>query len=464
VTEGLWSPLAEVAAVLLASGAFGYGVAGAFLSVAAGRTERAAWGLGVGLALLAASVPLAFAAGRPPREMAVLLFATAAAAAWILHRYRREGRGAGRDTGGVRALLTPSSVLLLLLLIAFGVAVFALRALTEPMWSNDYLAIWGFKGKTLFGAGGVPGRLFTDPALGFSHPEYPLGLPFLFAALSFLLGRWDDHAMALLFPFLQVATLFALFGWLRRRGVARTVALSAAALLANFSPLYSAFLTGMADIPQAFVSLLFGTALVDALDQLDAFAVRRLALASALAVSIKNEGALLAAAGFLLCLVPRGWARAASRRAAAAVAAPAVLFLLAGRLWKGNPPLRDFDFGLLGPTLVLELLPRVAEAIHVAFREVILPSWPGLLCVVVLLAAGRPTPAGDRLVLLALLCALAYLLAAAIAVLGPDWLIRTSFARTVSALAPLAAAGIALRLRSLKAGAKGRDPEWTAGG
>ncbi len=461
--SGLWLPLAIVAAILLAVGAIGYGLAGAFFSAAAGRTERAGWGFAIGLALLAASVPLAFAVDLPPRGVVVLLSALAVAAAWFLHRHRGKDSMRGRDRGGIKALLTRSGTLLLLL-IAFGAAVFALRALTEPMWSNDYLAIWGFKGKTLFGAGGVPRRLFTDPAIGFSHPEYPLGLPFLFAALSFLLGRWDDHAMALLFPFLQVATLFALFGWLRRRGVARTVALSAAALLANFGPLYSAFLTGMADIPQAFVTLLFGTALVDALDELDAFAVRRLALAAALAVSTKNDGALLAAAGFLLCLVPRGWARAASRRAAAAVAAPAVLLLLVGRLWKGNLPLRDFDFGLLGPTLVLELLPRVAEAIHVAFREVILPSWPGLLCVMVLLAAGRPTPAGDRLLLLALLCALAYLLAPAIAVLGPDWLIRASFARTVSALAPLAAAGIALRLRSLKAGAKGRDPEQTEGG
>jgi len=444
--EGLWRPLAEVAVILLAGAAIGCGLAGAFLTAAAGRTERAAWGFAIGLALLAASAPLAFAARRPPREMALLLGALAVGGAFLLRHRRGKDAAQGRRRGGVRALLTRPGILLLPL-VAFGAAVFALRALTEPMWSNDYIAIWGFKGKTIFGAGGVPRRLFADPALGFSHPEYPLGLPFLYASLSFLLGRWDDHAMALLFPFLQAATLLALFGWLRRRGVTPTIALFAAALLANFGPLYSALHTGMGDIPFAFVSLLFGTALVDALDQIDPMAVRRLALATVLAVSTKNEGTLLAAAGAFLCLASRGWARRASRGAAAAIVAPAVSLLLAGRLWKGALPLRDFDLALLGPTLILELLPRVAEAIHTAFREVILPSWPGLLCIAVLIAAGRSAPAGNRLLALAILCCLAYLLAPSLAALGPDWLIRTSFARTVCALAPLAAAAIASRLK-----------------
>jgi hypothetical protein len=266
----------------------------------------------------------------------------------------------------VRAL--PAQARLFLLLAAFGVIACAIRALTEPMWSNDFLAIWGLKGKMIFAAGAVPRRLFTDPSLGFSHPEYPLGLPFLFAALSFLLGRWDDHAMALLFPFLQIATLLALFGWLRRRGAPESTALGAVALLSLFEPLYSAFLTGLADVPYSFVALLFGTALADALDRTDAFAARRLAVASYLAISTKNEGLLLTAAGVFLAVVSLKKSRPASRRALAEIAAPALLLLLAGRLWKGSLPLRDFDLAYLGPTLIMELLPRVAEAIHTGLR------------------------------------------------------------------------------------------------
>ena len=58
---------------------------------------------------------------------------------------------------------------------------------------------------------------------------------------------------------------------------------------------------------------------------------------------------------------------------------------------------------------------------------------------------GRPSLAKLTLILGAGSAA-AYLLLPSLALLGPEWLIRTSFARTVSALAPLAAAAIAIRL------------------
>src|SRR6266545_2785603 len=414
--NGLWLSVAEVGAILLAAGAVGFAPIRVILSAPA-RAERAAWGFAIGLALLAASVPLAFLIHVPPRWMAILVAAvfvafslsrrggvrevsprlTSAPAVAAGHVSREAGGRQGGVTSGLdhrgSKIQNPKWLLVLLLLLTFfGICVYSLRALTEPMWSNDFLAIWGLKGKIIFAAGAVPRRLFSDPSLGFSHPEYPLGFPFLYAALSFLLGSWDDHAMALLFPFLQVATLLALFGWLRRRGTALALALSGVALLALFEPLYSAV-----------------------------------------------------AAGVLLCFLAFRRARSVSRRALAATAIPAILLLLAGRLWKGSLPLRDFDLAYLGPTLVLEILPRVAEAIHTGFREVILPAWPGLLCVLLLIGVGRRNSAGDRLLLLVSICAAAYLLVPSLAVLGPDWLIRMSFARTVSALAPLAAAAIASR-------------------
>jgi hypothetical protein len=445
--SGLWLSLAEVAAILLAAGAVGFAPA-RFILPAPARAERAAWGFAIGLALLAASVPIAFIAHIPPRWMNLLLAAVSIAHSLSL-----------RERAGVRGRQTPGSpnpkskiqnpksvlVLLLLFLIVFGVAVYALRALAEPMWSNDYLAIWGFKGKVIFGAAAVPRRLFTDPSLVFSRQEYPLGLPFLYASLAFLLGRWDDHAMALVFPFLQAATLLALAGWLRRRGASRLVALGSAALLAQFEPLYSAFHTGLAEVPLSFVILLFGESLVDVLDRTDARAALRLALASVLAVSTKNEGLMLVAAGVLICLLSGRKARSAFPSVFAAAVGPAVVLVGIGRLWKGALPLAAFEFAYLGPPLVFELLPRVREAVHTALFEVVLPAWPGLLAIAVLIAAGRGSPAGNRLLVLGLCCAAVYLLLPSLAVLGPEWMIRTSLARVTSALAPLAAAGIASR-------------------
>src|SRR6185503_14388879 len=169
---------------------------------------------------------------------------------------------------------------ILLAFVFVGVALYLLCALTEPMWANDYVAIWGFKGKTFFAERHIPDRLFRWQSLSFSHPEYPLGLPLLYAGIAFLLGRWDDHAMALLFPLLQVATLLLLYGWLRRRGAGRPLALAAAALLSQFEPLYRAFTTGMADVPLSFGVLLLGTALADRIERTDRGASRRLALAA----------------------------------------------------------------------------------------------------------------------------------------------------------------------------------------
>jgi hypothetical protein len=434
---GLLAALAAVAAVSCGAGAVGWSLAGALVPAGAGA-ERLAWGFAAGLALVAASVPLAFSLGLPPGWLPFLLLAVPAVAVARLLRLR--SRAIPPDDGAGPTV--PSRVLLVLILA--GVALYALRALTEPMWANDYLAIWGLKGKTFFFERGIPDRLFQWSALSFSHPEYPLGLPFLYAGLAFLVGRWDDHAMALLFPLFQVATLLALFGWLRRRGAPRTLALGAAALLSTFEPLYRAFTTGMAEVPLSFVLLLLGTSLCDRLDRTDRGASRRLALAAVLCTATKNEGLFFVAAALLLAALFSLARRGVAARAAALLALPAAVIVAAHRLVRGSLPLQDFDFSLLSRPA--ELAPRVAEAIAAAVAEAGPRTWIATGALTALLAVGRPSPAGNRLLVLAACGFAAYVFLPALAVAGPRWLVQTAFARTVSALAPLVAAGVAIRL------------------
>ncbi|MEX0878303.1 MAG: hypothetical protein WD451_01075, partial [Thermoanaerobaculia bacterium] len=78
------------------------------------------------------------------------------------------------------------------------------------MWSTDYLAFWGYKGKVVFLTGEVPRRLFQDPALYFAHREYPLLVPLSLAALASWLGEWNDQALAVFFPVCALATLLAI--------------------------------------------------------------------------------------------------------------------------------------------------------------------------------------------------------------------------------------------------------------
>lgn len=429
--------LAGTVAILAAALGVGWSVAGALVPRGA-RAERLAWGAAVGLALVAASVPLAFSLGLAPGWLAFLLLAAPAVGIGRLLRLR--SRVSPPEPGVPR---TGVSTVLFILVLS-GVALYALRALTEPMWANDYLAIWGLKGKTLFFEGSIPDRLFRWSALGFSHPEYPLGLPFLYTGVAFLFGRWDDHAMALLFPLFQAATLLLLFGWLRRRGAPRVLALGAAALLAHYEPLYRGFTTGMGEVPIAFAVLLLGTALCDRLDRMDAGASRRLAVAAVLCTATKNEGLFFVASALLLAAVFSLARRGFAARAAALLALPAAVIVAAHRLIRGSLPLRDFDFTLLSRPA--DLAPRVAEAVAAAAGETGPRTWIAGAALAALLVAGRPSPAGARLLSLAACGFAAYVLLPSLAVAGPAWLVQTAFARTVSALAPLVAAGIAARL------------------
>ena len=437
---GLGPSLVLVAAILAAAAVAGRAAAAAlFAPRDAGPGERAGWGLLLGLAAIAAAEAAELSVGLAPGRVApVLALLLLAAAGHVLRLPAAEPTAPPEAS----RRLAPSE-LLLAAVAAAGVLLYLLRALTEPMWSNDFLAIWGLKGRAIFGAGFLP-RWLSDPAMaGWSHPEYPLGLPLLYAGLASLLGRWDDHAMALVDPALCIATLAILFGWLVRRGVSRRTALAASALVALCEPLYSAFLTGMAEVPVAAAVLALGTALSDAIDAMDRGAERRLAVASLLAASIKNEGLFLAAAAALLALAarrggPRRW------RTALLALVPALAARLATRLGMGAAPLRDFDFGLLAPSRAGELVSRLGQALRSA-ASIAAPAWIALLAVAVLVALGRRVPSADRLLVLAAIGLAAYVLLPALAVLGPDWLARSSLARTAAALAPLVAAGIAGR-------------------
>jgi hypothetical protein len=447
-----------VAAALLVVSGVGLATSGAFLPRdGAFFLECLGWSDAIGCAAVMAFVPAALRIGIRPGWIAflvfvVLLIVVARLLAPLTPPSPPEGgRGIGRDGVAEGHLALPAGEgsgegrplrVLLYSLIVLGVAVYTLRALTEPMWANDFIAIWGLKGKTIWGAGGYPEYFYRSTQFEYTHPEYPLGLPLLYAGLSFLTGRWDDHAMALLFPFLQAATLLVLFGWLRRRGATQVVAGAAAAIVAWFEPLYSAFLTGMAEVPLAFGMLLFGTALVDALDETDAGAVRRLMLASALIAATKNEGLFLAGVG---CFVALAFGKSARWKAAASALLPALLVRALHFPWRSRLPLADFEAGSFSPERVWDSLAAAGGLLGPA-------AWIGLALVVVLIAAGDRVPAGNRLLLLAAAALAGYLVIPAFAVRGPAWLVETTLRRTAAALAPLLAAGLAVRFTGASSG------------
>jgi hypothetical protein len=440
--------LARVAGVLLVASAAGWAIARALLPRGrAFRLEQAGWAFAAGIALLAAFVPLSAWIGARPGWVQFVVLAAVCVATSFKFRVSSFELKADGELGTRNSKL---ETLLLRLLVFLGIALYALRALTEPMWSNDFVAIWGLKGKSIALSGGLPEWMRTSP--GFAHPEYPLGLPFLYAGIAFLSGGWDDHALALLFPLLQVATVGVALGWLRRHTVSPIASLLVVAILAHFEPLYSAFLTGLAEVPLAFGALLFGTALADALDPDEAGALRRLALAAAILAATKNEGLFLAAAGCALGLLFGGTRR---WRIAAAALPTALLVHLLHRLWSGHLPLRDFDFALFS-------IGRLRESLVTAAAVLGPLGWIGLLLVAVLVVLGARRRDAGVLLALAAGTAATYLLLPAFAVRGPEWMVRTTLLRIGAALAPLVAAGVGLGFagsaRGAPLGAASVDP------
>jgi hypothetical protein len=435
--QSLWPSLVEVAGILLVSTIAGRVLVRSLLpGGAAWKLERWGWSMALAVFLLPVNVCLSFALGFRPGWISFLALAGVGVALTWRFVLPRSDPPLAVQTG-------PSALSwLLFALTAAGALVYLVCSLEEPLASNDFFAIWGLKGKSIFGDAGIPRRLFDWAEYAFSNPAYPIGLPLLYAGVAFLLGRWEDHAMALVFPFLQVSTLLVLVGWLKRRGAAPSVALAASALVANFGLLYSPLLTGgMAEVPASLAFLLVGVSFCDSLDRADPGGARRLALAALLAAAVKNEGVFLLAAAAALLV-----ARAARRRepvawrTAAAIAIPGLGSFLLHRLVLGRHALRAFDFGLIRRPGFAGLL---RDTLREEFVQLVVPAWPALAALAFLIVFARRGSASGVLLALAGASLAVYLLFPAFCTFGPAWLVHWTVGRITAALAPLVAAGVA---------------------
>src|SRR5262249_25525408 len=133
-----------------------------------------------------------------PKKILVTEAAIALAALSIPRHWIPEGSAVPKQRPGSYWFFWPIA--------AAGVLLFGVIALSSPMWTTDFLAIWGLKGKIIFATTSIPKRLFQDPSLVWSHPEYPMLLPLAFASLAAELRTWDDYAMSILYPAFQAAT------------------------------------------------------------------------------------------------------------------------------------------------------------------------------------------------------------------------------------------------------------------
>lgn len=399
--------------------------------------ESVAWSFAAGL-LVQALLELVFLAlGIAPGPIPFLVGdALLAAASLAVRRPRVWQRGLPQ-----RRLADPAA-LALAGVAALAALVFFVEAMGTSPDATDFLAVWGLKAKTIAASASLPGRLFHDPALAWSHPEYPLLVPLSLAGLAGFAQKWDARALALFYPACQVATLAALAGFWIRRGFPRKGA-GAAALAALCFSLYGRGNVGTAEIPLALGFVLLGEAFLDARSR-EPGSLARVAIASLFCAATKKEGTLFPLLLAGCALFARGRFGGNAGKTAAALAAPPLLHGLLLLAARGPVGWRDFDMGLLAPSRWGELPPRLAEAASRIFWADLLPALPALLALLLFFAL---TPRGESDLLLAP-CALqifAYAVTCAFSSFGVAWLVDASFARTSLALFPLLALILAAR-------------------
>jgi hypothetical protein len=101
--------------------------------------ETLGWSWGGGILLLVSlyAFLLAVHASPGPKKLGALLVLFAGVSA----TRRRPRRHPAPPWSGAALVLAAAA--------AAGIALYALQACAEPLWSTDFLAIWGLKGKTI---------------------------------------------------------------------------------------------------------------------------------------------------------------------------------------------------------------------------------------------------------------------------------------------------------------------------
>lgn len=168
-------------------------------------------------------------------------------------------------------------------------------ALAAPPIENDYLLIWGVKGKEFFLARGIDWSWLEAPINITAHTDYPLLVPLVFDAHALIAGTWPDRWLGIVNVCFGIATLLVVRGLIADDLVQPWRAIATAILM----PLVFSPYIGIAEGP------LIAYALAGLL-HIRRGATLRGAVFLGLAAFTKNEGlALIVAVAIALVLARR---------------------------------------------------------------------------------------------------------------------------------------------------------------
>ena len=424
--------------------AFGYGLT----NLLAGdtplyRSERA----GVAFILGTGAASIAWVLAAPlyhliPAIVAVSAIAGAVAAVGFIRREEQTRPSADRAP---RWWMAPVGAVVLVQIAALAYAAMRSDLGFDAVFNFELRARLSFENET---RGHIPLAFFSDESRVWSHPRYPLLVPFAEFWIYAWLGRVDQHLVKVLFPLFFVALACVLSGAVRRLTTSKGTALLAVAALGSLPPLtvIPGAISGYAEVPLASAIVAATACALAGLAHQSRGAFWLAGALAAVAAWTKVEGAILA-----LCLGVAVTA-VAGRRAAPLVLLPLAIVVSWGifqHVW-GMP---ERDFPSLSPLIALANLERVPTIVRLAARELVTPGHWGLLwpSVAVIVAIGladrrlRDVHAVLAFMVIVPLCiyAASYLFSSWSDIEGH---VRTSFVRLLVPLAPIAIIFVAAQL------------------
>ena len=295
--------------------------------------------------------------------------------------------------------------------------------------------------------GQIPVAFFSDESREWSHPRYPLLVPFAEYWIYAWLGRIDQPFVKIIFPLFYVSLVCVVGGAIRRlRGsVAALAAVTAMGTLPAITSIPGA-ISGYAEIPLAAAIAAAVACTVIALSTGQTQPFWLAGALSAVAAWTKVEGGVLAG-----CLAATTLA-VVGRKALPLLVMPLTVVVLwtAFQQMYGLP---EKDFLSLSPQIALANLHRVPTIARAVARELVTPGhwgllWPAFAIVGVLAVRGQMWRDANLItaaVVVLPLCIypVIYLFSSWEDVAGH---VRTSFVRLLVPLAPMAIAFTALQL------------------
>lgn len=436
----------RVSAALVTLTAFGYALT---LLVARGVALRwfercgVAYVLGVGAAsILWVVLAPAYTIVSPVMLISAIAWMTVGIAIASPADRLRQGSG-GQEAGHLSTRLL--TVVVAIQLIALTAAALRSGLGFDAVFNFEIKARLAFENAT---PGQIPIGYFGNDSLAWSHPRYPLLVPFAEYWIYAWLGRIDQGIAKVLFPLYYAALVCVMGGALQR--VAGSLAALCAVVALGTLPAITVIpgaASGYAEIPlAAALTAAVGCALI---------AVRgggrpmfwMAGLLSATAAWTKAEGLLLS-----ICLA-LATAALAGRKALPLLVLPLAV-IVPWLLFQHVYGVPEKDFPSLSPLVALSHLDRVATIARLAARELVTPGhwgtlWPAFA---ILWIAGLPDGRRDAAsFMLATLVIIPLCIYPAI-YLFSSWgdvegHVRTSFIRLLVPIAPAALMFSAVRLK-----------------